>query len=147
MFLTIFNVFNLTSIMSIWTSYLCCFSNRQILFCRVLFLLNNNCLLCKCLDIINWQLLLRQCMWKWQMLTTNLVRCGRPCGLQPAPYPLGQSPIPGVGTSILGDGRDVLQWWPPFWGFSIRLGPYFMPHHDLIDPLFLQKNWFISYHI
>ncbi len=27
---------------------------------------------------------------------------------------------------------------------SIQLGPYFMLHHNLNDPLFLQKNWFIS---
>ncbi len=27
-----------------------------------------------------------------------------------------------------------------FWGFAIRLGPYFTPHHDPIDPLFLQKK-------
>ncbi len=28
----------------------------------------------------------------------------------------------------------------PFWGFSIRLGPYFIPQHNSIDPLFLQKK-------
>ncbi len=29
---------------------------------------------------------------------------------------------------------------PPFWGTSIRLGPYFIPPHNPIDTLFLQKN-------
>ncbi len=28
---------------------------------------------------------------------------------------------------------------PPFLRFSILLGPSFMPHHDLIDPIFLRK--------
>ncbi len=50
----------------------------------------------------------------------------------------------GVGTPILGHGREVPQWWPPFWGFSIRLGPYFIPQHNLIDPSFCRKNRFVS---
>ncbi len=29
---------------------------------------------------------------------------------------------------------------PPFWEFSIRLGPYFIPQQNLIDTLFLQKK-------
>ncbi len=44
-----------------------------------------------------------------------------------------------VGTPILRHGREVSRWWPPFWGFTIRLGPYFIPQHNPIDPLFLQK--------
>ncbi len=48
-----------------------------------------------------------------------------------------------VGTPILGHGREVPWWWTSFWGFSIWLGPYFIPQHDPIDPLFLQ-NWFAS---
>ncbi len=28
----------------------------------------------------------------------------------------------------------------PFFKFSIRLGPYFIPQHNPIDPLFLQKK-------
>ncbi len=31
------------------------------------------------------------------------------------------------GTPILRHGREVPRWWPPFWGFPIRLGPYFIP--------------------
>ncbi len=27
----------------------------------------------------------------------------------------------------------------PFWGFSIRLGPYFIPQHNLIDLLSTEK--------
>ncbi len=46
----------------------------------------------------------------------------------------------GGGTPILRHGREVPRWWPPFLGFSIRLGPYFIPHHNPIDPLFLQKK-------
>ncbi len=30
---------------------------------------------------------------------------------------------------------------PPFVRYSIRMGPYFMPHHDLNESLFLQKKW------
>ncbi len=53
--------------------------------------------------------------------------------------------FPGVGTTILGHGRAVQQWWPPFWGFLIQLGPYnFIPQHNPIDLLFLQKNRFVS---
>ncbi len=29
---------------------------------------------------------------------------------------------------------------PPFWGFPIRLGPYFIPQHNSVDPFFLQKK-------
>ncbi len=29
---------------------------------------------------------------------------------------------------------------PLFWGFSIRLGPYFIPQNNPIDPIFLQKK-------
>ncbi len=50
----------------------------------------------------------------------------------------------GGGTHILGHGREVPRWWPPFLRFSIRLGLYFIPHHNPIDPLFLQKNRFVS---
>ncbi len=54
---------------------------------------------------------------------------------------------PGVGTSIIGHGREVTWWWPPFWAFSIQLGPYFIPHHNPIDPLFLEKKigWSLSH--
>ncbi len=34
----------------------------------------------------------------------------------------------------------VLWWWPPFFRSSIRLGAYVMPHHNLINPLLLQKK-------
>ncbi len=53
----------------------------------------------------------------------------------------------GGGTPILGHGMDVPRWWPLFWGFSIRFGPYFIPQHNPIDPLFLQKtiNLFLSH--
>ncbi len=44
------------------------------------------------------------------------------------------------GTPILGYGREVPQWWTPFLRFSIQLGSYFMPHHNLIGPLFRQKK-------
>ncbi len=47
---------------------------------------------------------------------------------------------PSVGIPILGHGREVPRWWPPFWGFSIWLGPSIIPPHTLIDPLFLQKK-------
>ncbi len=57
---------------------------------------------------------------------------------------------PGEGTAILGHGWEVLQWWPLFLRFFIRISPYFMPHHDLIDPSFCkkkpllrQKIWFL----
>ncbi len=45
--------------------------------------------------------------------------------------------IPREGTPILGYGREVLWWWRPFWGFTMRLGPYFEPQHNPIGPLFL----------
>ncbi len=32
----------------------------------------------------------------------------------------------------------------PLFRFAIRLGPYFMPHHDLIDILFLQNFFYLS---
>ncbi len=32
----------------------------------------------------------------------------------------------------------------PVFEFSIKLGPYFMPEHDLIDPLFLLKKNFVT---
>ncbi len=48
--------------------------------------------------------------------------------------------IPWVGTPILGHGWEVPWGWPLFWGFLIRLGPYFIPQHNLIDPLFLQEK-------
>ncbi len=32
-----------------------------------------------------------------------------------------------MGTPLLGHGREVPRWWPQFGGFSIRLGPYFIP--------------------
>ncbi len=54
---------------------------------------------------------------------------------------------PAVGTHILEHGREVLWWWPPFGGFSIQLGPYFIPQHVPIDPLFLQKKSLCLYHI
>ncbi len=47
---------------------------------------------------------------------------------------------PREGTPILGHGREVPRRWPPFLLFSIRLGPYFMPQHNLIDrPLYAEK--------
>ncbi len=49
-------------------------------------------------------------------------------------------PRGGGDTPIFGHGREVPQWWPQFLGFSIRLGPYFISQHNLIDPLFLQKK-------
>ncbi len=55
--------------------------------------------------------------------------------------------IPGVGTPILEHGRDVPRWWPPFLKLSIRLGPYFIPHHNPIDFLFLQKTLVCLYPI
>ncbi len=52
---------------------------------------------------------------------------------------------PGVGTPILGYGRELSLWWSQFVGFSIWLGPCFIQQHNPIDPLFLQtKNRFIS---
>ncbi len=44
----------------------------------------------------------------------------------------------------LGMVGDVPRWWPPFWGFSIWLGPYFIPQHNPTDPLCLQKIQFVS---
>ncbi len=41
-------------------------------------------------------------------------------------------------------GREIRWWWPTFVRFMIGLGPYFMPHHDLIDPIFLQKTISLS---
>ncbi len=32
----------------------------------------------------------------------------------------------------------------PVWGFSIRLGPYFIPQHDPIGPLILHKKISLS---
>ncbi len=46
----------------------------------------------------------------------------------------------GRGTHILGHGREVPLWWPAFLRFSIRLGLYFIPPHNPIDPLFLQEK-------
>ncbi len=55
---------------------------------------------------------------------------------------------PSVGTPILGHGREVPRWWCPFWGFSIQLGPYFIPHHGPMDPplfpLSVETNQFVS---
>ncbi len=34
-----------------------------------------------------------------------------------------------------------------FFRFSIQLGPYFMPHHDLIDHLFMQKKIICLYRL
>ncbi len=53
----------------------------------------------------------------------------------------------GGGTPILGHGRELPWWWPPFFKFSIWLGSYVIPHNDLIDPLFLQKYSVCLYHI
>ncbi len=47
---------------------------------------------------------------------------------------------PREDTPILGHGREVQWWWPPFLRFSIWMGPYFMPHHDPIDSCFLPKK-------
>ncbi len=46
-----------------------------------------------------------------------------PVSCLPPPPPRG---VGGGGTFILGHGREVPRWWPPFWGFSIWLGPYFI---------------------
>ncbi len=54
---------------------------------------------------------------------------------------------PGWVLPILGHGREVLRWWPPFFGFTFRLGPYFIPQHNPIDPLFLQKKLVCLNHI
>ncbi len=48
--------------------------------------------------------------------------------------------VPWVGTPILGHGSEVPRDDPRFFKFAIRLGPYFIPLHNLIDPLFLQKK-------
>ncbi len=52
--------------------------------------------------------------------------------------------IPGLGTPTPVHGREVPRWWPPFWGFSIRLNPFLITQHNPIDPLFLQKSRFVS---
>ncbi len=46
----------------------------------------------------------------------------------------------GGGTPILGHGREVPWWWPPFGGFSIRLGHYFIPQYNPIDSQFVVKK-------
>ncbi len=49
------------------------------------------------------------------------------------------------GSPILAHGREVPGWWSPFLRFSIRMGPYFMTHHNQIDSLCLQKrNQFVD---
>ncbi len=46
----------------------------------------------------------------------------------------------GSGNPILGHGREALRWWPPFCGFSVWLGPYFIAQHNPINlPLFAEK--------
>ncbi len=50
----------------------------------------------------------------------------------------------GEGTHILGYDREVPWWWSLFLKFSLWFGPYFVPHHDLINPLFLQKTICLS---
>ncbi len=47
-----------------------------------------------------------------------------------------------------GEGGYTHTWaWPPFLGFSIWFGPYFIPQYNPIDPLFLQKKSVCLYHI
>ncbi len=49
----------------------------------------------------------------------------------------GTGPRGRGGTPILRHGREVPWWWPPFLGFPIWLGPYFIPQHNPIDPFFV----------
>ncbi len=49
---------------------------------------------------------------------------------------------PGVGTPILEHGREVRLWWPPFFVQSD-----WVPQHNLIDFLFLEKKSVCLYHI
>ncbi len=60
------------------------------------------------------------------------------------PFTSSSGVTQGVGTPILGHGREVLWWWPPIVLFSIWLGPYFIPQHNPIDPFFLQKKISLS---
>ncbi len=39
-------------------------------------------------------------------------------------------------------GRSALM--APVFDSLVQFGPYFMPNQDLFDPLFLQKNLFVS---
>ncbi len=51
-----------------------------------------------------------------------------------------------MGTPILGHGREVPRWWPPFWGFSIQLGPQAILYLNTIrlTPSFWRKNRVVS---
>ncbi len=55
--------------------------------------------------------------------------------------------IQGRGLQYLGMVGRFCGDGPSFMRFSIQLGPYFMPHHDLINPLFLQKKAVCLHHI
>ncbi len=61
---------------------------------------------------------------------------------------LGAGASPGGGgnakTGAWGRGPGVMT---PVLRFSIRLGLYFIPQHNPIDPLFLQKKSICLYHI
>ncbi len=66
-------------------------------------------------------------------------------GLQLAQVMVTCAQVPGTILSYCGHGREqVLRWCPSFLRFSIKLGPYWMPNHNLIGFLFLQKNRFVS---
>ncbi len=52
-------------------------------------------------------------------------------------------PKGGGGTPMVGRFRGE----DPLFGFPIRLGPYFIPQHNPIDPIFLHKKSVCLYHI
>ncbi len=46
----------------------------------------------------------------------------------------------GGGTHILGHGREVPRWWPPFFRFSIRLGLFYTSTQSDWPPFSSEKN-------
>ncbi len=68
------------------------------------------------------------------------------CSLYPIPsiHAIGElaASLPYLGM-VKKFGTDD----PHFFGFLIELDPYIIPQHDLIGPLFLQKQSVCLYHI
>ncbi len=76
------------------------------------------------------------------MSKTGVNRTEVPHHLRIWECPLGE----GGGTPILGHGREVLLWWPPFLGYSIRLGPYFIPHFSPSHLVHLGHKVYLIFH-
>ncbi len=98
----------------------------------------------------------------WQQYNNNLVfmmcplgkRLGVRCGYRPSFWlclglSQGSNVVPTKGTPILGHGREVPQWWTPFWGGGGKgvqsdWIPILYLNTIQLTPFFCRKNWFVS---